>query len=828
MKHILLLPAFLSLILNSLYAQLDALDSLQKELQTCKVDSERVQILSNIGEIIFFSKPDEALALWNEALTLSEKTNYPDGVYMIYALKANYYNFIDDYDEANKHINYVLQNTNKINNKEVEFFAYAYYSMILINKGHTDSAFAYINKAKLLADALQDKRLQAVSHIYTGLYSLYNRNFNASLASYQKALEYLPDSGEENTLLACYAGIASVYYNIQKHTEAEQYITKALSLTNEYSSPEIIANINFYKGAILVSKKSLSEAIPYLDNSISFYKEIKDKQGEALAYIFLSQIYRAWFQPDKAIEYGIKSYQLLLEIENNMMIGPSLATISSAYFLKKDYQNVNHYDQMAVIANAKTGIELYNLPVYVRKALICAEQKEIDSAYYFIQKSEPLFNQFILIGDRQSTYFRNKTLATIYLHEGKLNMADSIAQIAYKFIQAEKGFSEQYMCSELLYDINIARKDFEKALQYKILQAQYLDSIKNERDGYELNNFYVKYQTAEKDKEILKLNFENELANKTANINLLNFLNEQILRQNTQLVNDSLFTSSLLQQQQLALSEQEKEIAEQNETQAKADAALQKQIAENERLQKIEKTRTINFLILSILFIFIITYILYKRRADKVKLEQKELEVRNYQTQVDPHSLSNMLQDLRSAIIKNPTQAEIYCQHLASLQRDITKYADPKCVSISLEKELETVEKYMKIQREIGAKNFSYTINLASDIDAEIIHVPPLFLRPLVENAITHGIKNLDYPGEIEINISKAKKGIAYSVKDNGRGFIKTPEYFSVVKNSFGLQNTKERIAYLCKKYKIKNDFSIEAQQPGTIIKFVLPPLKAA
>jgi sensor histidine kinase YesM len=208
-----------------------------------------------------------------------------------------------------------------------------------------------------------------------------------------------------------------------------------------------------------------------------------------------------------------------------------------------------------------------------------------------------------------------------------------------------------------------------------------------------------------------------------------------------------------------------------------------------------------------------------------MKFRQKELEARNYQTQVNPHSLSNMLQALQLAIIKNPAQAENYCRSMASLQRDITKYANPKRTSISLTNELATLEKYMRIQQEICLYNFTFHINIAQEIDTDSVYVPPLFLRPLVENAILHGISSVPYRGEIQLRISKTKVGYAYSIKDNGIGYAKSIEQKNTNEPSFGLQNTKDRIAYLCNRHKIKNEFSIQVLQPGTLIRFVLPQL---
>ena len=49
--------------------------------------------------------------------------------------------------------------------------------------------------------------------------------------------------------------------------------------------------------------------------------------------------------------------------------------------------------------------------------------------------------------------------------------------------------------------------------------------------------------------------------------------------------------------------------------------------------------------------------------------------------------------------------------------------------------------------------------------------LPKLVLQPLVENAIYHGIKEMDRPGMIRVTSEIREEQVVLTIYDNGRGF---------------------------------------------------------
>ena len=89
----------------------------------------------------------------------------------------------------------------------------------------------------------------------------------------------------------------------------------------------------------------------------------------------------------------------------------------------------------------------------------------------------------------------------------------------------------------------------------------------------------------------------------------------------------------------------------------------------------------------------------------------------------------------------------------------------------TMEEELEAVDNYIYILnvRFAGDIHFSKKV----ECDVENVRVPSMILQPVVENAVNHGIRNIDWEGHIELSVERWKDHIEISVRDNGQGMTK-------------------------------------------------------
>jgi LytS/YehU family sensor histidine kinase len=98
--------------------------------------------------------------------------------------------------------------------------------------------------------------------------------------------------------------------------------------------------------------------------------------------------------------------------------------------------------------------------------------------------------------------------------------------------------------------------------------------------------------------------------------------------------------------------------------------------------------------------------------------------------------------------------------------------------------------------------------------------VPSLFLQPLVENAIRHGISHRASGGTVTVAAEPANEKLAIRVFDDGAGL--PPGWSLETSTGLGLSVTRERIAGLYPNG--ESSFAVRGREEGgTVVEIVLP-----
>lgn len=151
-------------------------------------------------------------------------------------------------------------------------------------------------------------------------------------------------------------------------------------------------------------------------------------------------------------------------------------------------------------------------------------------------------------------------------------------------------------------------------------------------------------------------------------------------------------------------------------------------------------------------------------RSVQRERELNETELSMMQAQLNPHFLYNTLDSIKWLGVTNGVpQVAAVASGLAVLLR--AGISGDRL--ITLERELELLEKYLDIQSLRFEDRFAWEI----DVDEMFQHciVPKLILQPLVENSIIHGVANMD-DGYIKLSAREKSGTLILSVQDNGVG----------------------------------------------------------
>jgi LytS/YehU family sensor histidine kinase len=273
----------------------------------------------------------------------------------------------------------------------------------------------------------------------------------------------------------------------------------------------------------------------------------------------------------------------------------------------------------------------------------------------------------------------------------------------------------------------------------------------NEESAKQLNELQTKYETAEKDKQIVVLAGEKEIQEK------------EIQRQATL---KRAFIGGLIAVVLLA----------------GLVVLILRQRLKNQKLlaAKNEEIKEVNF-----------------------KQQLSELEMKALRAQINPHFLFNCMNSINRMILNGETEdASRYLTKFSKLVRLILENSETP--TVSLENELAMLESYIQLEALRFKGKINYQIVLDEMIEPESTYLPSMVLQPFVENAIWHGLmhKENEEKGMITIGIKEEEDRLLCTIEDNGVGREKAQvlREKSVLKSkSMGMKITEERLRLLSK-----------------------------
>ena len=157
---------------------------------------------------------------------------------------------------------------------------------------------------------------------------------------------------------------------------------------------------------------------------------------------------------------------------------------------------------------------------------------------------------------------------------------------------------------------------------------------------------------------------------------------------------------------------------------------------------------------------------------------------RSLQNQLEPHVLYNALNGLAELVHDDPPAAEEMIARLADLYRMLSHHGEAAFVPLMKERLL--VETYLAMEdMRLGDR---LRVSWTWPPWADGVLLPPLFLQPLVENAIKHGLSPCEEGGELRIAVTGDGPARILTVANTGRPLAPGAA------DGIGLANLKERL----------------------------------
>jgi two-component system, LytTR family, sensor kinase len=204
----------------------------------------------------------------------------------------------------------------------------------------------------------------------------------------------------------------------------------------------------------------------------------------------------------------------------------------------------------------------------------------------------------------------------------------------------------------------------------------------------------------------------------------------------------------------------------------------------------------------------------YRRFRDRelhstmLEMQLAKSHLQTLKSHLQPHFLFNTLHSISSLMLTDVSAADRMMARLSDLLRMSLESSGLQVTTLS--RELEFLNAYLEIEKVRFGDRLNVVLEVAPEtLDAQ---VPSLFLQPLAENSIRHGIARMSSAGTVWITASHDGRDLVLQVRDNGPGLSEVADVPS--RKGVGLGTTRERLRTL---YGKEHSFEIRGVPSGGV-----------
>ena len=153
-----------------------------------------------------------------------------------------------------------------------------------------------------------------------------------------------------------------------------------------------------------------------------------------------------------------------------------------------------------------------------------------------------------------------------------------------------------------------------------------------------------------------------------------------------------------------------------------------------------------------------------RETANRAETLAKDVQLKMLRYQINPHFLFNVLNSIYTLIDENTEKAK-------KLVIDMSEYyrytLNKQQHTVSIEKEVESIMKYLEIQKTRFEEDFQYEISVDEAVKTMLI--PSFLIHLLVENAIKYGTKTEKQKLIIRLSVALVNKVLLIRVSNTGK-----------------------------------------------------------
>lgn len=365
----------------------------------------------------------------------------------------------------------VCQSARSGNNKELLLKGLGFISGQFWRAGTNDSATVYGNYCLHMADKFHTDSLRGDMWSILGLVDYRKGAYEQAIVKYSKAIFYYQKENKPLNLAINYFNTGICERKLSRDNNAIVDFLHGIKTFETLKDSSYLASSYNSIALCFTTLKDYPKAIAYNQKTLNIRRSTRDSSGIAQSYNNIGYTYSEYQQPDSAIFYLSKCLLMRRNEKDSSKLVLTLQNLGSAWKKKGNMIKAEAY----ILRSLKIAGN-------------CKMQEEIARG--------------------------NLDLAQVHLVEKNYKKALITVTIAEEITKPLK-------IPELLLDIYAAKSDvyeamgdYKEALRYNNKKAYINDSLFTIAKNKAISELEIRYQTAQRDKDIAALNLKNRLGAK--------------------------------------------------------------------------------------------------------------------------------------------------------------------------------------------------------------------------------------------------------------------------------------------------------------------------
>lgn len=599
------------------------------------------------------------------------------------------------------------------------------------------------------------------------------------------------------------------------------------------SAQDSLAYYEYYirKAKVYELSTTPDSSVPIVANTIAFANRqpSSPRRNSLLAFAYNLKavgLHNFRQNPDEVIRLYKEATVLLANSDAKDQLPKVCANLGDAYIFKSQLPEAAAWYRRALfLVDSLKLPSQENITLYLGLATIYLQLNDFDTSLKYYQQTEKYFS--LMSVNMQAYYLNNYGNYYYYTRDYKASLQKFLTLKAFLEKHHKTETFDMYLCKLNLADVYLNLGDVVRS--EKCLEEIEPWFVKNGNDVaiYYVNSIRigqaVKRGNMAKVKDILQ--HEKKLDNMEFN---LRQIRNRYLRKYYESIGDyrgayENLKSDAQMDDSLAHNRLNMRASEIMNRFAQDTIRLHHRLEMEHKNAVVQSANTITvaavLLVVVIILMFALLFMRSRKQYAQDKMRIMQLRLASVRNRISPHFVFNVL---NGKILKSNEQD---ANELLDLTKLIRANLDLSCrLDVTLREELDFVERYVHVEKQMVGDDFEFRIDQAKAVDADRVRIPSMFVQILVENAFVHGLKGWDGHKSIHIEIDKKEKATSIKVKDNGPGF----DIRSVGKKRTGLSVITQTIAIVNERNKSKMTFSLSNEQEcgknvGCVATIVIP-----